>query len=89
VLAKCFGEFMGTLVLILLGDGVVANVLLKWVAPPVTRSILLATLGHASPTPCCPLLARVLLIWGYAIVPVLGPIIGGGLAGMLLRTIVK
>src|SRR6201998_4973390 len=27
--AKCFGEFMGTLVLILLGDGVVANVLLK------------------------------------------------------------
>ena len=26
---KCFGEFMGTLVLILLGDGVVANVLLK------------------------------------------------------------
>ena len=29
MLAKCFGEFMGTLVLILLGDGVVANVLLK------------------------------------------------------------
>jgi glycerol uptake facilitator protein len=29
VLAKCFGEFMGTLVLILLGDGVVAGVLLK------------------------------------------------------------
>ena len=28
MLAKCFGEFMGTLVLILLGDGVVANVLL-------------------------------------------------------------
>ena len=27
--AKCFGEFMGTLVLILLGDGAVANVLLK------------------------------------------------------------
>src|SRR5262249_32831631 len=27
--------------------------------------------------------------WGYAIVPVLGPMIGGGLAGMLLRTIVK
>jgi len=27
--------------------------------------------------------------WGYAIVPVLGPIIGGGLAGMLLRTVVK
>jgi glycerol uptake facilitator protein len=27
--AKVFGEFMGTLVLILLGDGVVANVLLK------------------------------------------------------------
>src|SRR6476646_3150096 len=27
--SKCFGEFMGTLVLILLGDGVVANVLLK------------------------------------------------------------
>jgi glycerol uptake facilitator protein len=27
--AKCFGEFMGTLVLILLGDGVVAGVLLK------------------------------------------------------------
>lgn len=27
--AKCFGEFMGTLVLVLLGDGVVANVLLK------------------------------------------------------------
>ena len=27
--ARCFGEFMGTLVLILLGDGVVANVLLK------------------------------------------------------------
>ena len=27
--AKCFGEFMGTAVLILLGDGVVANVLLK------------------------------------------------------------
>jgi len=26
---KCFGEFTGTLVLILLGDGVVANVLLK------------------------------------------------------------
>lgn len=29
MLANCFGEFMGTLVLILLGDGVVANVLLK------------------------------------------------------------
>jgi len=29
MLAKCFGEFMGTLVLILLGDGVVANVLLR------------------------------------------------------------
>jgi len=29
MLAKCFGEFMGTVVLILLGDGVVANVLLK------------------------------------------------------------
>src|SRR5437764_12641799 len=27
--AKCFGEFMGTAVLILLGNGVVANVLLK------------------------------------------------------------
>jgi glycerol uptake facilitator protein len=27
--------------------------------------------------------------WGYAIVPLLGPIIGGGLAGMLLRAIVK
>jgi glycerol uptake facilitator protein len=26
---KCFGEFMGTLVLVLLGNGVVANVLLK------------------------------------------------------------
>jgi glycerol uptake facilitator protein len=24
--------------------------------------------------------------WSYAIVPVLGPLIGGGLAGMLLRT---
>jgi glycerol uptake facilitator protein len=29
MLAKCFGEFMGTAILILLGDGVVANVLLK------------------------------------------------------------
>lgn len=29
MLAKCFGEFMGTLTLILLGDGVVAGVLLK------------------------------------------------------------
>jgi glycerol uptake facilitator protein len=29
MLVKCFGEFMGTLVLILLGDGVVAGVLLK------------------------------------------------------------
>lgn len=29
MLAKCFGEFMGTLVLVLLGDGVVASVLLK------------------------------------------------------------
>jgi len=29
VLVKCFGEFMGTLILILLGDGVVANVLLR------------------------------------------------------------
>jgi glycerol uptake facilitator protein len=27
--ARCLGEFMGTLVLVLLGDGVVANVLLK------------------------------------------------------------
>ena len=27
--SRCFGEFMGTLVLVLLGDGVVANVLLK------------------------------------------------------------
>src|SRR6202046_4362501 len=27
--ARCFGEFLGTAVLILLGDGVVANVLLK------------------------------------------------------------
>jgi glycerol uptake facilitator protein len=29
MLASCFGEFMGTLVLVLLGNGVVANVLLK------------------------------------------------------------
>jgi len=29
MLAKCFGEFMGTLILILLGNGVVAGVLLK------------------------------------------------------------
>jgi glycerol uptake facilitator protein len=29
MLAKCFGEFVGTLMLVLLGDGVVANVLLK------------------------------------------------------------
>jgi glycerol uptake facilitator protein len=29
MLGRCLGEFMGTLVLILLGDGVVANVLLK------------------------------------------------------------
>lgn len=29
MLAKCFGEFMGTLILVLLGDGVVASVLLK------------------------------------------------------------
>src|SRR5262250_3434930 len=29
MLAKCFGEFMGTLMLILLGNGVVAGVLLK------------------------------------------------------------
>jgi len=29
MLSKCLGEFMGTLILILLGDGVVANVLLK------------------------------------------------------------
>ncbi|MGB6472619.1 MAG: hypothetical protein WBF04_00915 [Candidatus Sulfotelmatobacter sp.] len=29
MLTKCFGEFMGTMVLMLLGDGVVANVLLK------------------------------------------------------------
>jgi glycerol uptake facilitator protein len=29
MLARCFGEFMGTLVLVLLGDGVVAGVLLK------------------------------------------------------------
>jgi glycerol uptake facilitator protein len=27
--------------------------------------------------------------WAYAVVPVLGPIIGGGLAGMLLRAVVK
>jgi len=27
--------------------------------------------------------------WGYAIVPVLGPMIGGGLAGMFLRAIAK
>lgn len=27
--------------------------------------------------------------WSYAIVPVLGPLIGGGLAGLLLRVIVK
>ena len=27
--SKCLGEFMGTLVLVLLGDGVVANVLLR------------------------------------------------------------
>src|ERR1700757_1942310 len=29
MLGKCFGEFMGTFVLVLLGDGVVPNVLLK------------------------------------------------------------
>src|SRR5215469_2829710 len=34
----------------------------RWVAPPVTRSILLATSGHASPMPCCLSLARVLPI---------------------------
>ena len=27
--------------------------------------------------------------WSYAIVPVLGPLIGGGLAGIVLRAIVK
>jgi glycerol uptake facilitator protein len=29
MLTRCLGEFMGTLVLIFLGDGVVANILLK------------------------------------------------------------
>jgi len=27
--------------------------------------------------------------WGYAIVPILGPLVGGGLAGVLLRAIAK
>jgi len=27
--------------------------------------------------------------WGYAIVPILGPLVGGGLAGVLLRAISK
>jgi glycerol uptake facilitator protein len=27
--------------------------------------------------------------WSYAIVPVIGPLIGGGLAGMFLRAIAK
>jgi glycerol uptake facilitator protein len=27
--------------------------------------------------------------WGYAIVPILGPLIGGGLGGLILRAVVK
>ena len=41
-----FGEFMGTMVLILLGDGVVANVLLKKSKGEGSGWIVITTGGH-------------------------------------------
>ena len=159
MLGKCFGEFMGTLVLILLGDGVVANVLLKhskaegagWMViasgwafavmagvftaiafgsndahlnPAVTIGFAVSTGHFAKFAPYLvaalvwgiglslggttgyainpardlgPRLAHSVLPvagkgasdWGYAVVPVLGPLIGGGLGGLLLRAVAR
>lgn len=158
-----FGEFMGTLMLILLGDGVVANVLLKkskaegagWMVitsgwcfavmagiftaiacgskdaflnPAVTMGFAVSTGDYHRLAPyfaaetlgylvsCLvrgvglslggttgyainpardlgPRIAHALLPiagkgdsdWGYASVPVIGPFIGGGLAGLLIH----
>jgi glycerol uptake facilitator protein len=151
MLAKCFGEFMGTLVLILLGDGVVAGVLLKrskaegsgrmvitsgWafavmagvftaivcgssyaylnpaltigfavssgqfakVAPYIVAQMSGAFVGatlvwlhflpHFGPRlahAALPIAGKGPSDWGYAIVPVLGPLLGGSLAGIALR----
>jgi glycerol uptake facilitator protein len=59
-----FGEFMGTLVLILLGDGAVANVLLK------------KSKGENWSSD-----------WGYAVVPIIGPLIAGGIAAAVIKLV--
>ena len=52
------------------------------VVRPATPSTLLVTSARASRTPCCPSGARAPSDWSYSWVPVLGPLVGGALAGL-------
>jgi glycerol uptake facilitator protein len=103
MLAKCFGEFMGTLVLILLGDGAAsgpATGLGPYLVGALVWGIGLSlggTTGYAiNPArdlgprlahAALPIAGKGTSDWGYAIIPVIGPLIGGSLAGIFLRAI--
>jgi glycerol uptake facilitator protein len=93
MLAKCFGEFMGTLVLILLGDGVVAGVLLKrskaegagWMV--ITSGWAFAVMAGVFTSIVCGSSHAYLnpaMTVGFA---VSSGLIGGSLAGIFLRAI--
>ena len=61
----------------------------RWAERRATPSIPPETSGRGSRMQFCPWRTKGASDWDYAIVPVLGPILGGGLAGMLLRVIAK
>ena len=66
-------EFLGTTLLLLFGDGVVANVLLSRSKGINPARDLGPRLAHA----LLPIPGKGTSDWGYAWVPVIGPIIGG------------
>ena len=55
----------------------------RWAARPATRSTRRATSARGWRTPCCPFPDKRDADWGYASIPVVGPLVGGALAGVV------